>query len=87
MDENFIELRINDHIETDEMIPNAYPPRRMFKTRPATGENNPQQGTDMRMIKKLAEYIKDRPLQNQKLMKPDGKGGRTFDREAGQKYL
>ena len=51
------EFKLNTHEETDELIENAYPARRMFLSRPVTGENNPEQGTDMRMVKKLAEYL------------------------------
>lgn len=83
----YIELTINEHQEHDGYMPNVYPPRKMFSSRPVTKENNPEQGTDMRAVKKMAKYIKDRPLQNQKLMKSNGKGGREFDREAASKYL
>lgn len=53
----FFEIKLNDHEETDELITNAVPARRMFKTRPTQNENNPHEGKDMRMIKKLAQYI------------------------------
>jgi len=79
-------IKLNDHVEHDGLMPNVYPPRRMFKTRPVE-PNTQQQGTDMRMIKALGKLIKDRPLQNQKLMKPNGKGGWEFDYEAAKKYL
>lgn len=80
-----IELKINEHVEHDGFMPNVYPPRKMFSTSKVTNDN--KQGSDMRTLKALGKAIAKRPLQNQKLNNVSQVGAKTFNYEAGKKYL
>ena len=81
-------IKLNDHAEHDGYMPNVYPPRKMFKTRPVSqAQYTADNATGgMRGIKKLGEYILKRPLQNQKLNLENEVGGRFFNPAYRDKY-